>query len=132
VVAAILAVLCVFQFLLVAGAPFGQAAFGGAHTTLPTTLRMASLITILIYALGGCVVLRRSGFRVAWIPMTVARPGTLAATVILGLSALTNFASQSAWERFLNAPISLVLAFLCFIVARSPVADDSAQSPQLG
>jgi len=124
VVAGILAVLCVFQILLVAGAPLGKAAFGGAHTTLPATLRMASSITILIYVVGGCVVLRRSGFRIGWIPMSLARRGTWAFTVIMGLSALTNFASSSGWERFLNAPVALVLAVLCLIVARSPAADD--------
>ncbi len=38
---------------------------------------------------------------------------------VLALSALANLASSSSWERFLNGPIALLVALLCFIVARS-------------
>ena len=33
--------------------------------------------------------------------------------------ALMNFASSSPWERFLWGPLALVLAGLCFVLARS-------------
>ena len=39
--------------------------------------------------------------------------------VLLTLGALANFLSQSPWERFLLGPVTLVLAALCFVVARS-------------
>jgi hypothetical protein len=35
------------------------------------------------------------------------------------LAALLNFASHSSWERFLWAPVALILAVLCLVVALS-------------
>jgi hypothetical protein len=42
------------------------------------------------------------------------------------LGALMNAASRSPWERFLWAPVSLVLAILVFVVARSDAVPDSS------
>jgi hypothetical protein len=39
------------------------------------------------------------------------------------MSAVANFASQSAAERFILAPVAIALAVLCFIVARRTTAD---------
>jgi hypothetical protein len=41
--------LFVFQALLSAGAPLGEAAFGGASVVLPPTLRMASAVSALLF-----------------------------------------------------------------------------------
>lgn len=125
-VAVVLLVLCAFQLALALGAPLGGAAWGGTHPTLPTGLRWASLIPIVLYVLGGWVVLRRAGFRVPGIPMTLARRGTWAFAIILGLSAVANLASHSGWERYLMAPVALFLAVLCVVVARSPIPVDQA------
>jgi hypothetical protein len=109
--------LAVFQFALIAGAPLGRAAWGGTATQLPQSLRLASAVTILIYVLGALLVLRRAGFTIRWISAEFARWGTWALVIILTLSALPNFLSQSPWERFLLAPTALLLAVLCLIVA---------------
>ena len=45
--------------------------------------------------------------------------GTRALVVLLGMAALMNFASDSRWENFLLAPVALVLAGLCIVVARA-------------
>jgi hypothetical protein len=37
----------------------------------------------------------------------------------LTLGTLMNLASRSNWERFLQAPIALVVAVLCLLVARA-------------
>ena len=115
----LLAALIAFQIALAVGAPLGRAAWGGDHTTLPTSLRIATIFPVAIYALGAAVVLRRAGYRVAHISKTVAGRGTWAFGAVLVLSALVNFASRSDWEQFLMAPIALVLALLTLAVARS-------------
>ena len=46
------------------------------------------------------------------------RWGTWVLVVVLALSALVNVASDSPWERYLMAPVALLLAGLCLIVAR--------------
>jgi hypothetical protein len=109
----------IYQLALAAGAPLGRGAWGGTHTQLPMSLRVASALAIAVYGLAALVVLRRAGFRIRWISPTVARIGTWVLTVMLTLSALGNFLSQSPWEKFLNGPVALVLAALCVIVARS-------------
>ena len=111
--------LAAFQLLLAAGAPLGEAAWGGTtHGQLSTGLRVGSAISIAVYAVAVMLILRRAGFRVRWVPRAVARIGSWVLVVLLSLGALANFLSQSPWERFLLGPVSLVLAGLCLVVAR--------------
>ncbi|MEV0283732.1 hypothetical protein AB0H36_06360 [Kribbella sp. NPDC050820] len=119
--------LAVFQLLLAAGAPYGEAAWGGnTEGRLPAGLRVGSAISVVVYAGAAAVVLRRAGFGIR-LPSVVARIGTWVLVVLLTLGALANFASQSPWERFLLGPVALLLAGLCFVVAGSPV-DRAASS----
>lgn len=113
--------LAVFQLLLAAGAPFGEAAWGGTHEgQLPPGLRVGSGIAIVVYGVAAAVLLARAGFRVRFVPRTVARVGSWTLVALLTLGALANFASQSPWERFLLGPVTLLLAGLCLVVARGP------------
>ena len=56
--------------------------------------------------------------------MSLFRWGTRFLVALLGIGALLNFASQSRWENLLLGPLSLLLAILCIVVARS-AADGS-------
>lgn len=115
--AGILAALVAFQVALAAGARLGQAAWGGQHTTLPPGLRIATIVPIAIYLLGATVILRCAGYRAIRLSDETARRATWAFGVILLLSTLLNLASPGDWERFLMAPVALVLALLTFTVA---------------
>jgi hypothetical protein len=64
-------------------------------------------------------VLGRVGIEVLPLPFAVYRWGAWVLVGLLLLGALVNFASRSAWERFLWGPFALLLAVLCFLVARS-------------
>lgn len=113
--------LALFQLLLAAGAPFGAAAWGGSNEgQLPTSLRVGSAIAIVVYGVAAAVILVRAGFAARFLPRTVARVGSWILVLLLTLGALANFASQSPWERFLLGPVTLLLAGLCLVVARSP------------
>jgi hypothetical protein len=109
--------LSIFQILLAAGAPFGHAAFGGEHRVLPTTLRVASAISAMVFVLALYIVLARGGLlgsgRQA---SSVAHVGIWVLVAILGVSALANVASRSRWERRFMAPAALVLALCCVTV----------------
>jgi len=112
--------LAVFQLLLAAGAPFGEAAWGGTtEGQLSTGLRVGSAISILVYAVAAALILRRAGFRVRWVSNPVARIGSWVLVVLLTFGALANFLSHSPWERLLLGPVTLVLAGLCLVAARS-------------
>jgi hypothetical protein len=112
-------VIAVFQVALALGAPLGRAAWGGANDRLPTRLRIASGIAAVVWVLAGIIVLGRVGIEVLPLPSAVYRWGTWVLVGLLLLGALVNFASRSAWERFLWGPFALLLAVLCFLVARS-------------
>jgi hypothetical protein len=110
-----------FQAALALGAPLGRAAWGGARSHLPSRLRVASGVAVGFWVLAAAVVLARSGADATFVPEVVARWGTWTLVVVLPIGAAMNAASSSPWERFLWAPIALVLAVLCFLIARGEV-----------
>jgi hypothetical protein len=106
-----------FQAALALGAPLGRVAWGGTRSHLPSGLRVASGIAVVFWSLAAAVVLARSGVDATFVPDVVARWGTWILVVVLPVGAAMNAASSSSWERFLWAPLALVLAVLCFFVA---------------
>jgi hypothetical protein len=108
-----------FELALALGAPLGRAAWGGSYRQLPPGLRIASAIAVAIWVFASAVVLGRAGMRVVPLSDTVVRRGTWILFGTSVLAAIVNFASPSAWERFTWGPVSVVLAVLCFLVARA-------------
>ena len=102
-----------------AGCPSRSGCLGGTRTHLPKSLRIASAIAAVFWVLAALIVLGYAGFQVSPISGTVARWGTWVLVGVLLIGALMNFASSSPWERFLWGPLALLLAVLCFVLARS-------------
>ncbi len=95
-----------FQLALVAGAPWGAAAWGGqAPGVLPPSLRVASGISVLVYGgLAALVATDRLG--------TTTRNRLLTgASVLMALGTVANLATPSPVER-LWAPVAATLAVL--------------------
>jgi hypothetical protein len=115
VAAAGVAGMATFQILLAVGVPLGHAAFGGANAVLPAKLRGASAISALVFVAAFYVVLARAGLLGVARGSLPVRVGIWVLAVIVGLSTLANGVSHSRWERFLMAPIGLVLT-ACFVV----------------
>jgi hypothetical protein len=111
--------IALFQAALALGVPLGRAAWGGTRTHLPIGLRIASAVAMVVWVLAAAIVLRRVEYQASLIPEPVARWGTWVLVGVLLVGALMNFASTSPWERFLWGPLALLLAVLCFVVARS-------------
>jgi hypothetical protein len=109
---ALLAALALFQFALIAGAPWGRLAWGGADRVLPARRRIASAVAIALYALFAAVFLAAAGLIAPGISDVVV---TLLAWVIVGylaLGAIMNTLSGSRAERYTMAPLSGMLAVL--------------------
>ena len=121
------AVLAAIGFLLFMGYQIALAlgvhlaGWGGGPRTLPTSLRIGSAVSAVVFVAAALVILSRAGYRSASVPSRVLRWGAWIVVVLMVLSALSNFASPSNWERFLLAPCAVVLALLCLVVARSPI-----------
>jgi hypothetical protein len=112
--------LAVFQFLLALGLPYGHAAFGGANSVLPAKLRLASALSSIIFLLAFYVVLARGdavGGEERYALVTI---GIWAFAALFAVSALANVASHSRWERYLMAPIGVVLTVCCAVLAVKP------------
>ncbi len=73
--------LAAFQAALAAGAPLGDAAWGGAHATLPTSERIGSAVAVGVYVVGIVVIRGRAAGK-----LERYRWGAWMAVTILGLS----------------------------------------------
>ena len=113
---AILAVLAVFQFALVAGAPLGHFAWGGADRKLPPTKRVGSAISVLLYLAFAAVLASRAGVLPGgggfWIIAA-----TWALVVFFGLSVAMNVISRSRAERLAMTPVCVVLTLAAVTIA---------------
>lgn len=110
--------LLLFQVALAAGLPLGRAAFGGTSEVLPPTLRVASVVSALLFALAMWAVLARGGvIAVSERAYRLAGWALWAFVALFGLSALANLVSPSPWERLLMAPLALLLTGCCLVVA---------------
>ena len=116
----LLVVVAVFQLALALGAPFGKAAWGGAHDgVLPMRLRAASaFVGLVVYPAVIAVVLSASGVIDAdLVPGRGAVTMWVLATIFL-LGAMANAVSRSRVERGW-APVSLTIELCCGAVAGS-------------
>jgi hypothetical protein len=106
-----------FQAALALGAPWGRAAWGGAHQRLPDALRLASAFAAAFWVLAALVVLARAGFDWSPIPFSLATWGAWTLFGMLVLGTILNLASRSRLERLIQTPVATVLAILCLLVA---------------
>lgn len=106
-----------FQAAIAAGAPLGRAAWGGTHVRLPQRLRVASAVAVVFWIVAALVVLARAGFDASPVPFSASRRATWILVLLLPIGAVMNAASRSQWERFLWAPIALVVGVLCLALA---------------
>lgn len=113
----VLLLLTLFQILLIFGAPLGRFAWGGAHTVLPTNLRISSVMSILIYAAIAYVVLAKVAIIGSPLSESTLDVATWVLAVYFFSGIILNALSRSKPERMVMTPIALVLAMSCFIIA---------------
>ena len=114
---AILASLAIFQVALIAGAPLGKYAWGGAHTVLPARLRVGSVISIILYMLFAVIILSKVEVISGLINPVIADVGMWILVAYFTLGVLMNAISRSKPERNLMTPIALLLAVASTFIA---------------
>lgn len=110
--------LSVFQLLLILGVPIGKFAWGGEHAVLPKRLRIASVSSIILYAIFAVFVLSKASVLELIKDNTVESIGMWVFTGYFFLGVLVNAISRSKYERLVMTPVALVLAVLFLLVAR--------------
>ena len=114
----VLFVLAVFQlYWALGGTRFLGGAWGGKYTVLPPKLRVSSGFLALLFTFAIALVLINVQAWHTGFSYKTAAWGLLAFAIVFLLSSLANFASSSKWERYLNAPSSLLLAAMLLFIA---------------
>ena len=113
----VLGVLAGFQLALVLGAPLGHLAWGGRHRVLPRSLRIGSLVSIVIYALIAGVVLARAGLISLGLSEAAVAAVAWAVVAYFFLGIWLNLASRSKPERAVMSPAAALLCVLSAAVA---------------
>ena len=114
----LLALVTLFQIALIAGAPWGEYAFGGRHTgVLPRNLRIGSAISSFLY-------LGIAGHYLAQIgvfpQLLDANLNSIANWSIVGINLLAlvmNTITPSKKERMIWAPVALILLGASILIA---------------
>jgi hypothetical protein len=111
------AVVVVFQFCLVAGAPWGEFAMGGKFPgKYPPRMRIITLLMIPILIFVAVIVLVRSGLLLEEY-YDFSKTAIWAVVAFSALGAIMNTITPSKKERMLWAPVTIVLLLCASYVA---------------
>lgn len=116
VASGLLAALAVVQAGAAAGAPWGRVTWGGRHRVLPTRLRLASAVSVLLYAGFAAVLISRAGILPGGDSVVIrVLTWVLFAYFVVGIG--MNAISRSPAERLVMTPACVVLAAATLVVA---------------
>lgn len=108
----LLGALAIFQLLLAIGKPYGQYAWGGAHTILPAHLRIGSLLSVALYIVFGFIVAGAVGWNDA-----IANQSYMVILAIYStIGVFLNSISRSKNERAVMVPVTVTLAICSWII----------------
>ena len=113
----LLAGLAVFQVALAAGAPLGHLAWGGKHPVLPRGLRVASAVSVLVYALFAWLISRAVAYATDVGDDVTDYPLIWVLTAYFGLGIVANAISRSIPERLVMTPVAALLFASSLVIA---------------
>ena len=108
----LLAALAVFQLALIAGAPLGRYAWGGADRVLPRRRRSAGALAIVLYVVFALVFLAEAGVVPSVLPDWALTVLAWVIVAYLALGTVMNALSRSPRERWVMTPVSAALTVL--------------------
>lgn len=114
----VLLCLAILQCMLALGAPYGHFVWGGKHQVLPTSLRVWSAISILLYAAFALVLFSRAGI----LHLLVGSFANVATWILFGyfvLGIVVNAISRSKHERYTMSALYVILAACTLVIALS-------------
>lgn len=109
-------IVMVFQLLLAAGILPITMAWGGRNTELTPTLRLSSLIAIILLCYFTYVVARRSGILGTTPPSMLMRILSWLVTAYMVFNTVMNFLSPSPAEKWVFGPITLAIVVITSII----------------
>lgn len=113
----ILTALTIFQFLLAIGTPLGKFAWGGSYKILPKKLRIASTLSIIIYAIIAVFIVSRADLLNLVRDEFILRISMWVLFVYFLSGVVLNAISRSKYERITMTPICVLLCGCLLILA---------------
>lgn len=104
--------LTLFQIALALGKPYGNYAWGGTHTVLPTRLRVSSAISVLLYSYFAIIIADAAG----WINVFDSQLYILLFAIYSTLGIFLNGISRSKKEQKVMTPIVTIMAICGWIL----------------
>ena len=115
VILSLLGSLAVLQLLLAFGKPYGQYTWGGANIVLPPRLRIASVLSILLYVFFAVIIADAAG----WITSSLPKSFVFTLAIYFTVGVVINGISHSKNERFIITPVVLILATCSWVIVLS-------------
>ncbi len=110
----LLALVLILYVLLVLGLPLGEYAMGGKYRVLPSQMRVATAISVVIQLFAILVLLQLGEILSIGLPENIAKGVGYFFGAYLVLNTLMNAVSKSKKERLVMTPLSAIAAF-CFL-----------------
>lgn len=115
-IAVILSGLTLFQLALIAGAPLGNFAWGGADRVLPPSKKIGSIASIAMYFVIALAMLERAALITIVNQPEIIHIIAWIIAIYFSIGVLLNGLSTSKPERLTMTPIAFLLAALSFMV----------------
>lgn len=113
-------IVILFQLALSAGAPWGEFAMGGRFPgRLPSAMRIAALVQVVVLAFIAFLVLARAGIAVSEF-YVLSEKGIWGVVGFSFIATVLNLLTPSKRERMIWAPVAIVMLVTSVIVALSP------------
>ena len=115
--AALVAFTALFQWLLGAGAPWGEITMGGKFPgKLPAKVRVAAVVQSFILIALAMLVLAHAGVALPGL-VEHSQIGVWVAVGVSGLAMILNLATPSKWERLIWGPVTILMFVSAMVVA---------------
>jgi hypothetical protein len=109
-------IVMILQLMLAAGILPISMAWGGRHTELTLTLRLSSLIAIILLCYFAYMIARRSGIMGTTSPSKLINILSWFVTAYLVFNTVMNFLSSSQAEKWVFGPLTLALVVITLII----------------
>jgi hypothetical protein len=109
-------IVMILQLMLAAGILPISMAWGGRHTELTLTLRLSSLIAIILLCYFAYMIARRSGIMGTTSPSKLINILSWFVTAYLVFNTVMNFSSSSQAEKWVFGPLTLALVVITLII----------------
>lgn len=109
----IFGVATILYILLICGLPLGEFAMGGKYKVMPTKLRIACALSVLIQLFAIVIILQTGGYLPLLFSMKVTKIICFFFAAYLSFNSILNALSNSKKEKYMITPLS-VLSAICF------------------